>query len=243
MKYKAFKRCIKLGLLSLVAILALSSPRAQAETLASLILPGGQITYGGLIFDNFTATPHYLGGAPSFSLDDISVVGVTRYGKPGLEFVVPLMVTQSGEYQDIALAFNVRTTSGEDLIIEHYLEVIGGTTANGPGLGWIFEGISDESSTLGTLIVGFTGSGANLDDSLQFDSPQNFLRVGKDVGVRIPDGSNCSSATLSCMAGISHFWQLFDLYPPRDIPEPSSMLLLGLGLAGLAIVRRRRSTK
>jgi hypothetical protein len=256
MKNKSLKQSFWLTLLSLLAIIAFSSTRVNATTLADL-LAGDTITvshvgYEDIIFSNFHDYDSTSIGAGTIPANNIIVTVrdtvIDGVREMGLRFSVGGMLSIAGQQQDIVFEFDVRTVSGADAIIDDYLEVNGGT--RGAGLLAISETVGNEEGFLDNLLVAQSKDGGYWNDSANF-AAQDFLRIRKDIHVFGGTGINCDPA-INCMAFISDFSQLFSQYTTgdstggtsgTDVPEPSSILLLGLGFAGLRIARRKRESK
>jgi hypothetical protein len=165
--------------------------------------------------------------------------GHTEYG---LSFQMPADNTAyAGESKDLLLGFSVTTTFGDDRIIDDVLTFTGYT--EGSGIIRIGELVLDENNNLISQL------GVWIDPNLPFDrivdsdlfDPQDILRIRKDISW---SADNCLDSS-PCIdhAYLSDFTQMFSQIETPRIPEPSSILLLGLGLAGLGIVRRKRSAK
>jgi hypothetical protein len=216
--------------------------------------PDKTIQVGDKLFYNFDASSFAYGGAIAVPLDAIMVAPLTDTGplghtEYGLQFaILAYGDVIGGQGKDIVLEFDVTTTFGDNRIVDDYLAFSGGV--DGGGVINISETVTDEN---GDSIPANGGKDASLyvfqdetqskpTDYALFD-PQDRLHINKDINWYASITCQTSEPLCFDRAFLSHFSQLFSQEPPRDIPEPSSMLLLGLGLAGLGIARRIRSAK
>ena len=249
MKNKPFKQFLYASLLGLLALSAPFPSKANATTLADLLAPGAEFTVGNLIFYDFK---NYSSTATSTALPiDASSITVTAAFlgiEEGLRFQPLGMSVDFTQIIDVAFDFSVRTANGADLIIDDYLSITGGAT--GHGVVNVAENITDENNIAipGGNLLAFENElyGQNPDSAVF--APQNILRIHKDAEVAAHAFDCTAEGTRSCTSNIDHaflsdFFQLFSQQPPRDVPEPSSMILLGLGMVGLRFVQRKRSSK
>ena len=222
------RRAGALAALALLAGLAASlaaPPAARALTMADLLVPGTTLDSGPLRFANFDYSIN--GEMPAASAVNVSAVmnpsGYYGLRIQGLFGDTPSTLASSGA----GISFSVSILDGLDpsLVINGaYLE--GNPSVTGIGLITISETV--DSSTTEVLEI-FANSLAGTPTIQTSDSAA--LTPRPSLGI-VVEGVISYSAVGS--ASITSFDQTFSV-----VPEPSTALLVGLGLVGLSGGRRR----
>ena len=228
--------------LFLMLLLLFFAAGAQAVTLTDLF-NGGSITAGDKLFDSWSLDYYDSGDFRDFNSDNILVTALDDGGMnpgPGLSFSVmngELDVTGDGIYNYVDLAFGFRASVLDPalLIKGNSLQITEGSLAGGEDLGmYINEGIGTSAGgfDLGTNDVELSALFGDLTDEF-FDSA-TFMQSSE---VWISKNILVWSALEGETASLQGFEQRFS---QTVVPEPSTFLLLGGGLAGLGFVVRRR---
>jgi hypothetical protein len=135
---------------------------------------------------------------------------------------------------DVRLSFSAQVTNSFNLISGVDLSVNGGAT--GLGEASVSENIYTEGIGVGNiahLSANISANSATPEDYVTFSTPQALIWIEKDLSVDAdPGGTDCSNSNY---AFISIVDQTF-----AQIPEPSTVALLGAGMAGLLVLRRRK---
>ncbi|MGD0060054.1 MAG: PEP-CTERM sorting domain-containing protein [Verrucomicrobiia bacterium] len=155
----------------------------------------------------------------------------------GVSIQMPL-VADGPVIKDLSLQFSVQVVNSANMISGVELQVVG--AASGLGVANVSETVSTEGFGAGGIANLAVNFGANTitppggEDNVTLSTPQCMLWITKDVIVSgDPDGYSETNPSQD-FATISIIDQTF-----AQIPEPSTLALLGAGLAGLLIVRRR----
>jgi hypothetical protein len=222
---------------------------ANATPLSNL-LNGGSITAGDKLFDNWSLGFYDSSDGRTFNAANIDVTALNDGGLnpgPGLIFSVSngeLSVNGDGIYAfvDLMFGFRASVTDPAFLIKDNSLGSLNAFVASTADLNdgsndngnYINEKIGTAAglSDLGINEVEFSildsVTTSNVTDSVVF-APQREVWVTKNILVWAVDDTDS--------AGLYGFDQRFSQTPA--VPEPSTFLLLGGGLAALVAIRRR----
>ena len=220
--------CVLLG----TSVIVLAGP-CSTTTLDNYLASGFSCGIDDKTFSNFmysgTSNP------PGFGLPagSVAVSPITSPGNPGLQFSAGWFASTSSGIleEDSLLQYAVNVNPGGSLITDVSLS-IGGVGFMGTGAVIVDETVclgamlpACSGGTVKTLSVFDSSSGSQLFNSISFAGVSE-VDVQKDISVEAGTNGN---ATLSLVT--NQF---------SEVPEPSSIMLFGSGILGLATVLRRR---
>jgi len=212
--------------LGLLVCLARPAPAASV-TLADLIANGGTVTSGDKVFSNFMYSS--TGSMPSAHL--INVIPITQGGTFGIEFQGGFNSTAGMSPSDALIKFTVTSGAGDitGAIMRGNPLVVGAPPNGSISVTETF--LPELTNTKLSIFDIQPGNVSQSMDSTTFNHPVHALNVQKDILGTAVEGS---------VATLSFIDQLF----PQDtqsVPEPASLMLVGIGALGLFGYKRFRT--
>ena len=213
--------------------LALATGVVQAIPLSDLF-EGADITVGDKRFDNWGL--EYQDEVPEIDFSQIEVTGLGADPlNIGLEYNAngQLSVFGPNSFLDVRFVFDVTVLDSDYRVNGSSLEITETDFAGEGGLIEVLETVSDsgdnEIDVMEASVDNFFGD-EMLTDSLSF-GPLASLSIMTDILLFTDDFEDDSAELIS-------FEQHFSQTSAVDVPEPSILFLMGIGLAAIGVVRR-----
>jgi len=215
---------------ALALVLGFGAPTTRADvtdpSLQDLITGGGSLTVGNLVFSQFGYAP--AGGdfplASNISVGQIPPAGSDVFGNPGIRFGLAGFDSPSNGGTDFLITYAVTAPTAllHDIRLLSNLSIAGTPAAGDTPFGNIVESIRAEGTgQVAQINNSITSSSSSLSAVSTFNpaGPYTTLFVTKDVELFSTPGANVT---------VSFIDQSFS-----QIPEPGSLMLLGLGSLGV----------
>jgi hypothetical protein len=220
-------------MLALMVVLAasLTANQAEAISLADLIANNGTITVDDKIFSDFSLTVS--GGTGVFGPVDATGINVLATSIDPTHqmltfaggFFAGLGAGGPASSVDYLIGYTVTTTNGLPLINDIELS-FNGVVTSPIATANVTEQAFVSGQLVGTVFVN-TPSNLGTNSIVLSGGPFTSVNVQKDILlVAAPDGQVSISAINQTISQVA-------------VPEPTSLLFLGLGLAGLGIWKRK----
>jgi hypothetical protein len=178
-----------------------------------------------LKFSAFSYISTATGTGTAYAATGVSVGAFTVLNETGLVFNAGWGVTGVGT-QDEAITYTVTAPAGQ-LITDAYL-AINGSAAHG-GTASVSENLYSGLTPIAYLYADESNPPTSISDLVTFAGVRSITLVEKDIDL----AGNASNST----AALSFVDQGFSSSDGR-VPEPTSMALLGIGMAGFLAYRR-----
>lgn len=192
--------------------------------------PGMGILVGDKLFNNFTFTETIYSGSSTATTTLVPPTAITLQALSGLvgfglQFDAGWF-TAASDSQEYLIGYDVTVTNSPMMIHDIHLDYNGSYTGNG-GYSIVTETALDSYNNV-LAQVSVQNPPGPLSTNMDLSSLQTTIHINKDIQLIALNHNSTAS--------ISYINQQFSQVA---IPEPSSMLLVVTGLAGLWALRRR----
>jgi|SRR5579864_2479741 len=220
-------------LLVLVSAATAAPTCSPSATLDTYLASNFSCSLDNLLFSNFGYTPNAIPTGVNIPANGITVTTITTTGDEGFQFssgwAVRTQSDGSSSFQDSLITFTVSTVDHSASLTDLSLSFNGDFTGTGS------TGVNEHYCPGGPVNGCPGGSGVRqvtnpppvLEDQVTFTSPVSTLGISKDI--------NVTSGT----AGTARISQVVNQFSNGAVPEPGTYMLLGGGLLGLGLMRKK----
>jgi hypothetical protein len=238
-------------ILMLMGVAGFATVQARADTLASLV-GGGSLSADGLTYSNFSAslTGQQGGFFSSYSPTSTGNVQVNTLSGGGQGF----SITGGFNVSDFSNTPLYPNTTVLDLNIKYQVTSLSpiddiGLSFNafvtGPGLGFasVTETVHSGGVTGPVLAQAVVTTPSDLSTELNLSQDVYTAWVTKDIQLQATDPNTFVDFWNSGHYEIVTLSEVDQTFSTSTVPEPSTILLFGLGLLGIGFLARRRQTE